>query len=301
MTEARFTVESTGERLDRFLAGMHPALSRSQLQKLIAQGLVTVNDRRAKASLRLAPGDTVRVLLPPPEPAVPLPEDIPLNIVYEDAELLVVDKPAGMTVHPAPGEHRHTLVNALLAHCPSIDQGARGERPGIVHRLDKDTSGLMVVAKTPSAHEGLVEQFRSRSVVKTYLALVVGHVTPKTGAIEAPVGRDTANRKRMGVVEGGREARTRYRVTEYFGDHSLLEVTPETGRTHQIRVHLAAIGHPVAGDRVYGRRSPYLARQFLHAARLAFRHPMTSEYLDFTTPLPPDLQQALARLPKLGD
>lgn len=295
MSELQLTVDVPGIRLDKFLADRCPGISRSQLQKLIEQDMVLVNGNGARSAQKLNLGDMITVSPPSPEPA-PEPEQIPLNVVYEDECLLVVDKPAGLTVHPAPGHSRHTLVNALLAHCPSLARSPRRDRPGIVHRLDKDTSGLMVVAKSNQVQEHLIQQFSSRSVQKKYLALVDGLITQREGVIEGPIGRDPDDRKLMAIVEGGREARTQYRVLEYRDNHTLVEVTPETGRTHQIRVHLAAIGYPVFGDRLYGHKSPYLRRQFLHAAHLSFKHPVSGEQLDFSSPLPEDLQQALDRL-----
>jgi 23S rRNA pseudouridine1911/1915/1917 synthase len=221
------------------------------------------------------------------------PEAIPLNIIYEDNDLLVVDKPAGLPIHPAPGHYSHTLVNAILAYLPSLPESDESLRPGIVHRLDKDASGVMVVAKNSVAQANLINQFKSRTVVKAYLVLVKGHLIPDEGVIEAPIGRDPRNRKRMAVVAEGKEARTQYSVIKYIGDHTLVEVRPETGRTHQIRVHLSAIGYPVVGDSAYGVKSPYLSRPFLHARRLGFKLPSTTEYVEFTSSLPPDLEQAL--------
>jgi 23S rRNA pseudouridine1911/1915/1917 synthase len=218
---------------------------------------------------------------------------MPLAIIYEDDDVLVLDKPAGLAVHPVPGHPGHTLVNAILSHFPRLAEISDSPRPGIVHRLDKDTSGVMLVAKNSMAQANLVEQFRARSVAKAYLVLVKGHLTPETGIIEAPIGRSPRNRKLMAVVTGGREARTEYRVVRYIDGYTLLEVKPETGRTHQIRVHLAAIGYPVVGDKVYGVKSPFLSRQFVHAWRLGFRLPATGEYVEFSAELPPDLAQAL--------
>jgi len=206
--------------------------------------------------------------------------------------VIVVDKPAGLTVHPAPGHYTHTLVNAILAHAPEIDCGETS-RPGIVHRLDKDTSGLIIVAKNNTAHMKLAGQFKNRSVKKVYLALVQGHLSPLEGSIEAKIGRDPRDRKRMAVTEKGREACTAYKVIKYLNNYTLLEIKPQTGRTHQIRVHLAAIGFPIVGDAVYGAKSAYLSRQFLHAQKLSFRLPSTGEYREFTSEMPPDLAQAL--------
>ena len=289
------TVDKTGPRLDKFVSEQYPELSRTHIQKLIADGYIRVNERVAKAGLKLKAGDRLTINLPPPTPTSLLPEAIPLNIVYEDDDLLVIDKPAGLVVHPAPGHPDHTLVNALLSHLSNLPDLADSLRPGIVHRLDKDTSGVMLVAKNSTAHLNLSAQFKARSVVKVYLVVVNGHLTPEDGAIEAPIGRDPRQRKRLAVVaeSRGREARTQYHVVSYPGSYTLLEVKPETGRTHQIRVHLAAIGYPVLGDKVYGVRSKYVSRQFLHASRLGFHLPSTGEYVEFTSPLPPDLAQAL--------
>jgi len=216
-----------------------------------------------------------------------------MAISYEDDDLLVVDKPAGLTVHPAPGHPAHTLVNAILSHFPHLADISDSLRPGIVHRLDRDTSGVMLVAKNKVAQDNLIDQFKTRVIVKAYMALVKGRLTPERGIIEAPVGRDPRNRKRMAVVSEGKEARTGYQVVKYFGNYTLLEVILETGRTHQIRVHLAAIGYPVVGDPVYGVKSPHLSRQFLHACRLGFKLPSTGEHVEFKSELPKDLEQAL--------
>jgi len=282
-----------GERLDRFLAARCPDLSRSRIQQLIESGHVAVNGHAAKAAHRLKSGDVVAVTVPPPQPAPGLsPEDIPLTVVYEDADLLVVDKPAGLTVHPAPGHPSGTLVNALLARVPDLG-GVGGElRPGIVHRLDKDTSGLIVVAKHERALRHLQAQFKARQVRKAYLALVHRRVQPAEGVIDAPIARDPRNRKRMAVVADGRAAVTRYRVVRYLPDYTLVEAEPATGRTHQIRVHFAHIGHPLAGDPLYGGLTKLVARQFLHAHRLTFRLP-SGEERTFSSPLPEDLEQAL--------
>ena len=233
---------------------------------------------------------------PPPEPSTARPEAIPLDILYEDADLIAVNKPPGMTVHPAPGHPASTLVNALLAHCPDLSGIGGVRRPGIVHRLDRDTSGVILVAKNDAAHLALARQLKERTVEKTYLALVEGTPKPPRGVIDAPLARDPRRRERMAVLEGGREASTSYRVVERFSGVSLLEVKPRTGRTHQIRVHFAAIGHPIVGDVVYGKRSSLLARQFLHAWRIAFDHPRTGERLTLEAPLAQDLEAALAML-----
>ncbi len=288
-----FTADEKGARLDKYVAAKHPELSRSHVQRLIADGLVTVNGQAAKPGHRLNIGDRLKVVVPPAPPSRLEPEAMPLNILYEDDDLLAVDKPAGLTVHPAPGHPSHTLINAILAHFPHLADIGDSLRPGVVHRLDKDTSGVMLVAKNSSAQINLGQQFKSHSVSKAYLVLVKGKLTPEEGVIEADIGRDPRNRKRMAVVDKGREARTEYSVIRYIGDYTLLEVRPETGRTHQIRVHLAAIGFPVVGDKVYGVKSPHLSRQFMHACRLGFKLPSTGEYIEFKSELPPDLEQAL--------
>jgi 23S rRNA pseudouridine1911/1915/1917 synthase len=291
-----FTADVSGVRLDKFVGDRCPELSRTHAQKFIAAGFITVNGRPAKPSLKLAVGDRVAVSIPPESPLQLSPEAIPLKIVYEDDDLLVIDKPAGLPVHPAPGHPSHTLVNAVLAHLPALAEGNESLRPGVVHRLDKDTSGLIIVAKNRPAHENLSDQFKSRSVAKSYIVLVKGKLSPQSGIIEAAIGRDPRNRQRMAVVSKGREARTEYRVLRYIGDYTLLEIRPQTGRTHQIRVHLAAIGFPVVGDATYGVPSPHLSRQFLHASRLGFSLPSTGQYAEFTSPLPPDLEKALKEI-----
>ena len=288
-----FRVAESAIHLDRYLAKQCSDLSRSRLQTLIEQGYILVNGRGAKASQRLNIGDEIHVSLPPPQPASLSAEPIPVNIIYEDDDVIVVDKPAGLAVHPAPGHASQTLVNALLAHCPDLASFGDAMRPGVVHRLDKDTSGLMIVAKNSYAQQHLINQFKARLIAKGYLVLVRGKLTPARGVIEAPVGRDPSNRKRMGVVTGGKRASTSYRVKEYIGNCTLLEVATETGRTHQIRVHLSAIGYPVIGDPVYGAKSAYLKRQFVHAYRLGFRLPASGEYREFTCQLPSDLKLGL--------
>lgn len=290
------TVDEAGARLDRYLADHLPELSRSRIQKLIAGEHLKVNGRAVRAALRLRCGDIITLNPPPPEPSALLPEPLPLDIIYEDDDLLVLNKPAGLTVHPAPGHRAHTLVNALLAYLPEMPDTGDAARPGIVHRLDKDTSGVMVAAKNAPAHTSLMAQFRERRVTKRYLVLVRGRLAPLRGTIEAAIGRDRANRQRMAVSEKGREAVTRYEVREYLGGGTLLEVSLETGRTHQIRVHLRAIGYPVLGDATYGVPSPYLERQFVHACCLGFRLPSSGEYREFRAALPPDLERALASL-----
>jgi len=284
-----------GSRLDSYVAAQCPQLSRSHVQRLIDDGLVTVNGHASKSGYKLREGDLVAVEVPLPQPIAPQPENIPLSIVYEDDDVIVIDKPAGLTVHPAPGHAEHTLVNAMLAHCPELSING-SIRPGIVHRLDKDTSGLMMIAKNDAAQRDLSNQIKSRSVLKQYTVLVHGHLSPEKGVIDAPIGRDPNARKRMAVVESGREARTRYRVLKYFKGYTLLEVTLETGRTHQIRVHLSATGFPVVGDAVYGKVSNVVDRQFVHASRLGFNLPSNGKWVEFTAPLPKDLEQAVEQV-----
>jgi 23S rRNA pseudouridine1911/1915/1917 synthase len=282
-------------RLDKYLTQVLPQFSRAYLQKLIEQGYVLVNGQMTKASQRLNEADRITVEVPP-LPGRPLAESISLAIIYEDEDILVIDKPAGLTVHPAPGHPSHTLVNAILAHCPGLSMSSEPMRPGIVHRLDKDTSGLIVIAKNDFAREYLAAQFKRRAVTKGYLVLVKGRLSPQQGIIEAPIGRDPHRRQRMAIVESGKEATTRYQVRKYLNTYTLVEVTPVTGRTHQIRIHLSAIGCPVVGDPIYGIKSAYLNRQFIHAYRLGFRLPSTKQYREFTSPLPVDLEQALEHL-----
>lgn len=282
-TTLTFKADTDGERLDRFLDSRCADLSRSRIQTLISEGSVTLDSKSTKPSARIRVGQMVVLHLPEPEASDLQPQHIPLSIVYEDSDLLVVDKPAGMTVHPAPGHPDGTLVNAVLAHCPDL-QGIGGTvRPGIVHRLDKDTSGLMVVAKNDRAHRALSDQLKARAFTKEYVALTHGSVTPHEAIIDAPIGRSSANRQQMAITERGREAITRYRVTRYYAAHSLVEIRPTTGRTHQIRVHFASLGHPLVGDATYGKSDTRLNRHFLHASKLGFTHPSDGEYLEFTS------------------
>jgi 23S rRNA pseudouridine1911/1915/1917 synthase len=289
--------DEAGERLDRYLAARFPELSRSRIQALIAAGEVTVNAVAARASHRTAPGETIALIVPEAKPSPLTPEAIPLRIVYEDADLLVIDKPAGMVVHPAPGHAGGTLVNAVLAHAPDLS-GVGGEtRPGVVHRLDKETSGLIVVAKHDRAHRHLATQLKDRRMDKRYVALVDGAPPSESGTIEAPIGRDPRRPRQMAAISSGRPALTHFRVLTRFAKHTLLECKPVTGRTHQIRVHLASLGCPVVADRVYGRgrASVPLERHFLHAARLTFVLPSGTERT-FEAPLPEELERALTRI-----
>lgn len=302
-----FQVEEAahGDRLDVFLAARpEVALSRAQIQRAIAAGRVHLNKRPAKAGQRLQAGDRLVFEALPPVAYGVEGEAIPLKIIYEDAFLLVIDKPAGLVVHPAAGHYRGTLVNALLFHCQDLSGIGGVMRPGIVHRLDKGTSGLMVVAKSDAAHQGLAMQFKRHKVGKSYLALVYGNVRGEEGSCEVPVGRDVADRKKMSTrSRRGKEARTRWCVLSRYGIATLLKVDIETGRTHQIRVHLQHAGYPLVGDLVYGgnkraatlsdtllrARLKALSRPALHAGCLSFTHPVTGESLNFVSPLPPDL------------
>ncbi len=296
-----------GERLDRALAQLFPDLSRTRAQAAIKAGAVRVDGRPIRSSHQLEAGQQIEVdahalnIAGAPgasDGQLPQAEAIPLRVVFEDERLLVVDKPAGLVVHPAPGHSTGTLVNALLAHLPGLEAGSDASRPGIVHRLDKDTSGLIVIAKDAPTHTALAHQMREHSTVKRYLALVEGRMPAAEGVIDAPIGRDPRHRQRMALVSevnGGREARTRFKTLWEARGRSLLELQLETGRTHQIRVHLASVGHPVVGDIVYGRAQlPLPPRQFLHATHLEFVHPATGEWLLFDAPLPPDLTHFLA-------
>jgi 23S rRNA pseudouridine1911/1915/1917 synthase len=296
MKTLELTADRAGERLDVFVSRRCHELSRSHARRLIDEGLVQLDGRQAKPSDAVAAGATVTVNIPPPEKMELVAEEMPLTVIYQDFDIIVIDKPAGLTVHPAPGHPSGTLVNALLAIAPDLKGIAGTLRPGIVHRLDKDTSGLMVVAKTDRAHRALSRQLKERRVRKTYLALVHGVPDPPEGVIEAPIARHPKNRKKMAVVAGGREAETKYRIRETFPGYALVEVEPVTGRTHQIRVHMAAIGHPVVGDTTYGKRSDLVDRQFLHACKLAFAMPLGEREVEFESPLPPDMRQALDKL-----
>ena len=308
--EARIADDAIGWRLDRALAASVPTLSRERLKALISSGAVTgptgapVRDPAVKA----IPGGTYAVTVPEPKPAHNVAQDIALDIVFEDEHLLVVDKPAGMVVHPAAGNTDGTLVNALLHHCAGRLSGIGGvARPGIVHRIDKDTSGLLVVAKTDVAHEGLAAQFARHSLHRAYLAIVAGVPRPPSGTVDAPLARSAANRKKMAIVREGRGKRavTRYRTVRPLKDAALVECRLETGRTHQVRVHMASIGHPLLGDPVYGRTRPEhrevlkglgFHRQALHAAELGFVHPVSKQNLTFKSALPSDIQELFGAL-----
>ena len=299
--EVEFVSEAAGERLDKALAARFEDLSRVQIQDLIREGMVTVDARPVKASYRLEGGETISIKIPVPEAdQEPLPETIPLVILYEDEQVAVIDKPAGMVVHPAYGHSSGTLVNAVLGRWPEVARFSAPERAGIVHRLDKETSGVILIAKSAAALENLREQFKARAVEKRYIALVEGIPQTPEGLIDAPIGRDPNQRKRMAVARGGRDARTEYRVIETYAYHSLLEAFPKTGRTHQIRVHLAFIGCPVVGDNVYGPRKQRIKmkRHFLHAAAITFTLPGDEKRLTVESPLPASLQNILDKLPR---
>ena len=289
------------KRLDVFLTTCLPEFSRSRVQGLIKDGFVTVDGETVtKTGQDLDAGEKIEIRIPPPVPSGLIAEDIPLDIIYENEDLLVVNKPAGMVVHPSPGHASGTLVHAALGHIPELGGIGGEERPGIVHRLDKETSGLIVVAKNEQAHRWLQDQFRTRVVEKIYLALVDGKPPTPTGRVEAPIGRNTSHRKLMAVVplEKGREAVSEYRTLESFPQHTLLEIHPLTGRTHQIRVHLAFLGCPVVGDRVYGKRKETveIERHFLHAHRLKITLPGEKQPRVFEAPLTEELQRVLQRL-----
>ena len=294
------TVETgEGGRLDRLVAARVADLSRTTVQRLIADGFITLNGSICKAGDKVEQGDVIVVRVPPPAPSELIAEEIPLSIMYEDDDVVVIDKPAGLVVHPAAGHASGTLVNALLGQIPDLE-GIGGEvRPGIVHRLDKDTSGLIVAAKNDRALQFLQAQFKARTIKKMYLALVEGIVEPRAGIIDAPIGRSKADRKKMAVTREGRSAQTRYRVRQIYRqpDLSLVEAYPETGRTHQIRVHFAWLKHPLVGDETYGRQKPLvpIERHFLHAASLTFTLP-AGETRTFTSLLPDDLQRVLDQL-----
>jgi len=298
-----FPSAAAGERLDKVIAAEVPELSRTQAQRLIEDGFVTLDGKTAtKPGQRLERPATIAVRIPPPGPAGNLPQAIPLDIIFENDDLLVINKPAGMVVHPAAGHAQGTLVNAVLGHAPDLKGVGDpfGQRAGIVHRLDRDTSGLIVVAKNDAAHRELQRQFKDREVEKVYLALVDGHPPTNTGRIEAAIGRDLRDRKRMAVVpeRHGRPAVTEYKVLEKFPAHTFVEARLLTGRTHQIRLHFAYLKCPIVGDTVYGRRTPSLPieRQFLHAARLTLRLPGSGIAKTFTAPLPADLASILKLL-----
>ncbi len=289
-----------GRRLDQYLSECEPELTRSYLQKLIRDGSVLLEGRPAKAGVKLSQGMKIELTLPEAKELQILPEDLPLDILYEDRDVILVNKPKGMVVHPSAGHHTGTLVNALLFHCQGELSGINGIlRPGIVHRIDRDTTGVLIACKNDRAHNALAGQLKEHTITRRYRALVCGNLKEDEGTVDAPIGRHPVERKKMAVVRsGGKQAVTHYRVLERFGAYTYIECRLETGRTHQIRVHMASIGHPLLGDEVYGRgKNPFhLEGQTLHAMVLGFVHPSTGEYMEFEAPLPEYFEELLRKL-----
>ncbi len=298
MNSFEYTAADGGERIDKWLCGQDCGVSRSMLQKLLAEGLVTVNGVLAAKSYTVKSGDIIAVAVPEPEPLDVVPENIPVDIVYEDDFLLVVNKPKGMVVHPAAGNYSGTLVNALLYHCEGRLSSINGViRPGIVHRIDKDTSGLLIVAKTDKAHTGLAEQIKAHTFTREYQAVVCGRLKESVGVIDAPIGRHPVDRKKMCVTDkNSKTAKTEYTVIGEFNGYSYVKLKLFTGRTHQIRVHMAYIGHPVFGDEVYGKPSKYCKGQCLHAKKIGFIHPIDGKYYEFDSELPDYFKYVLDKL-----
>ena len=297
----RASEESKNQRLDAFLASSLDGLTRSQAARLIESGEVAVNGETAGKSYKLAGGEDIAVTLPEPEPVEAVPQDIPLDVVYEDADVIVVNKPSGMVVHPAPGHPDGTLVNALLYHCAGTLSGIGGAlRPGIVHRIDRDTSGLIIAAKNDAAHQYLSAQLADHTLARTYECIVVGALREDRGTVDAPIARHPTDRKRMAVVAGGREAVTHWEVIARYPGYTHVRCRLETGRTHQIRVHMAYIGHPILGDTVYGAKKevPGLTGQCLHAVGLRFLHPRTHEVMELSCPLPEEFTRMLQKIRK---
>ena len=297
----RASEESKNQRLDAFLASSLDGLTRSQATRLIESGEVAVNGRAVSKSYKLAGGEDIAVPLPEPEPVEAVPQDIPLDVVYEDADVIVVNKPSGMVVHPAPGHPDGTLVNALLYHCAGTLSGVGGAlRPGIVHRIDRDTSGLIIAAKNDTAHQYLSAQLADHTLARTYECIVVGALREDRGTVDAPIARHPTDRKRMAVVAGGREAVTHWEVIARYPGYTHVRCRLETGRTHQIRVHMAYIGHPILGDTVYGAKKevPGLTGQCLHAVGLRFLHPRTHEIVELSCPLPEEFTRMLQKIRK---
>lgn len=295
--EYSLEVKNEKGRLDKFVSEQIPDLSRTRVKELVKDQNILVNGKVEKVSYKIQAGDKIEVNIPAVKPLDVIPENIPLDIVYEDDDVIVVNKPQGMVVHPAPGHPDHTLVNALLYHTKALAQSSEGFRPGIVHRIDKDTSGLLMIAKTAKARESLEDQLAHKTNKRLYWAIVHGNFAEENGVIDAPIGRNPYDRKKMAVVETGKKAITHFKVLEQFKDYSLIECQLETGRTHQIRVHLDYIGHPVAGDPLYGPRKTLKGHgQFLHAKVLGFKHPSTGEWLEFSVEPPQIFQETLAQL-----
>ena len=300
MTRLTLRADRPGERADALVCRLVPDLTRSAAQKLLERGAVTSAGRPVRKNDRPAPGDVLEVVLPDPEPIDVRPQDIPLDVVYEDGDVIVVNKPVGLVVHPAPGHPDGTLVNALLYHCGESLSGINGElRPGIVHRIDRDTSGLIIAAKNDRAHLALAAQLQDHSLARTYEAVAVGNLQEDSGTVDAPIGRHPVDRKKMAIDrKNGREAVTHWTVLARYPGYTHVECRLETGRTHQIRVHLASIGHPLLGDTVYGAKKPVpgLAGQCLHARRLRFVHPATGETVELECPLPDWFQKVLRKI-----
>ena len=300
METKTLTADQAGERLDAFLARSLPDLTRSAAQRLLEEGAVTLGGKPAKKNTKTAPGDVVEVTLPDPQPVEVVPQNIPLDIVYEDADVIVVNKPVGLVVHPAPGHPDGTLVNALLYHCGESLSGINGElRPGIVHRIDRDTSGLIIAAKNDRAHLALSAQLQDHTLARVYQAVVVGNLREDSGTVNAPIGRHPVDRKKMAIeLRNGRPAVTHWRVLARYPGYTHVECRLETGRTHQIRVHMASIGHPLLGDTVYGSKKPWpgLAGQCLHARKLRFIHPSTGQPVEVECPLPDWFEKVLKQL-----
>ncbi|MEK8196840.1 RluA family pseudouridine synthase [Lysinibacillus sp. FSL M8-0134] len=299
MTQVTYTIEEQqqGERIDKALSSLQTEWSRTQIGNWISEGIIQVNGEAVKAKYKVKAGDIIAIDVPEVEELDVVAENLDLDIVYEDADVLVVNKPKGMVVHPAPGHMTGTLVNGLMYHCKDLS-GINGVlRPGIVHRIDKDTSGLLMVAKNDTAHESLVNQLVNKTVTRKYIALVHGHIAHDKGTIDAPIGRDQKDRQKQAVVDNGKHAVTHFQVVERFGDYTLVECRLETGRTHQIRVHMNYIGFPLVGDPKYGpKKTIDFGGQVLHAATLGFDHPSSGEYLEFEVPLPTDYEQLLKDL-----
>lgn len=300
MRESYIVEGESSSRIDAYLAGILEGFSRSYIQKLVKEEKILVNGKLVKSNYKVAAGDEVEVEIPEPEPLAILPEKMDLDIVYEDADVILINKPKGMVVHPAAGHYEHTLVNGLLYHCQGQLSGINGViRPGIVHRIDMDTTGILIVCKNDVAHNAISEQLKVHSITRKYQAIVHGRIAEDEGTVDAPIGRHPVDRKKMSInYKNGKEAVTHYRVLQRFSKYTHIECQLETGRTHQIRVHMASIGHPLLGDAVYGpSKCPYaLCGQTLHAGVLGFVHPRTGAYMEFTAPLPEYFTELLAKL-----
>ena len=295
--------EQKNLRIDKFLSEQLPDQSRSYLQKLLKEGNVTVNEKTVKANYKVQLSDTVQLELPEPESPDILPEDIPLDILYEDEDVLIINKPKGMVVHPSAGHYTHTVVNAVMFHCKEHLSGINGVmRPGIVHRIDMDTTGAIVICKNDMAHQSLADQLKEHSITRKYRALVHGNLKEDEGTVEGPIGRHATDRKKMAIVEGGREAITHYTVIKRYNGYTYMAFQLETGRTHQIRVHMASIGHPIIGDPVYGLKKDRFSNiggQCLHAAKLTLTHPKTGERMEFSASLPQYFTEVLDKLERM--